>query len=106
MSGPGAQGGAEMKMILMMADAERWPAIRDELNAMRVPGYSALPVIEGAGATGIHAGDRVHPGGLVAVFIVEPEGAADALFDDLARRRDAAGDRVSRLFLIPVMRQA
>lgn len=95
-----------MKMILMMADAARWPAIRDELHQMGVPGYSALPVIEGAGATGTHAGDRVHPGGLIAVFIVEPENSAEAVFDDLVRRRDAAGDRVSRLFLIPVARQA
>lgn len=95
-----------MKMILMMADAARWPAIREELHELRVPGYSALPVIEGAGATGTHAGDRVHPGGLVAVFIVEPEDSAEALFADLVRRRDAANDRVSRLFLIPVARQA
>jgi len=105
MSGSSGEGAA-MKMILMMADAARWPAIREELHSMRVPGYSALPVLEGAGSTGTHSGDRVHPGGLVAVFIVEPEGAADALFDDLARRRDAAGDRITRLFLIPVARQA
>ena len=95
-----------MKMILVMADAARWPEVRDWLHELQVPGYSAFPVIEGAGASGTHAGDRVHPGGLVAVFTVVPEESAEAVFDDLVRRRDAADDRVSRLFLIPVARQA
>jgi hypothetical protein len=93
-------------MILMMADAGRWPAIREELAALGAPGYSAIPVLEGAGKTGIHTGDRVHPGGLVAVFIVEPDEEAGRLFDQLTRRRDAAQDRVSRLFLLPVEREA
>jgi hypothetical protein len=95
-----------VKMILMMADAGRWPAIREELAALGAPGYSAIPVLEGAGKTGIHTGDRVHPGGLVAVFIVEPDEEASRLFDQLTRRRDAAQDRVSRLFLLPVEREA
>ncbi len=95
-----------MKMVLMMADAGRWPAIRDELHELGAPGYSAVPVLEGAGRTGLHAGDRVHPGGLVAVFIVEPDEAATHLFEELARRRDAAQDRVSRLYLLPVEREA
>jgi hypothetical protein len=95
-----------MKMILMMADAARWPAIREELNDLGAPGYSAIPVLEGAGRTGVHAGDRVHPGGLVAVFIVEPDAEAGRLFDALTRRRDDAGDRVSRLYLLPVEREA
>jgi Nitrogen regulatory protein P-II len=95
-----------MKMILMMADAARWPVIREELTTLGAPGYSAIPVLEGAGRTGVHAGDRVHPGGLVAVFIVEPDAPANRLFDELTRRRDAAEDRVSRLFLLPVERES
>lgn len=95
-----------MKMILIMADASRFDAIRAELAELRAPGYSALPVIEGAGRTGVHAGDRVHPGGLVALFVVEPADSAHALFDELVRRRDAAGDRVTRFYLLPVERQA
>ena len=95
-----------MKMILMMADAARWPAIREELGALGAPGYSAVPVLEGAGRTGVHAGDRVHPGGLIGVFIVEPDEEAKRLFEELVRRRDAAQDRISRLFLLPVEREA
>ena len=95
-----------MKMILMMADAGRWPAIREEIQALGAPGYSAIPVLEGAGRTGVHAGDRIHPGGLVAVFIVEPDPPATQMFESLVRQRDAARDRVSRLYLLPVEREA
>ena len=95
-----------MKMILMLADSDRWPAIRDDLREAGASGYSAMPVLEGAGKTGTHAGDRVHPGGLVLVFVIEPDETAVPLFERLARRRDEAADRVSRLFLVPVERQA
>lgn len=95
-----------MKMILLTADASRFEAIRDDLRELRAAGYTALPVIEGAGRSGLHAGDRVHPGGLVAVMVVESDKQASPLFDELVRRRDAAGDTVTRLFLVPVERQA
>jgi len=95
-----------MKMILLMADAGRFDAIRRDLRDLRAAGYTALPVIEGAGRSGLHAGDRVHPGGLVALMVVETDDHADPLFEELVRRRDAAGDRVTRLFLVPVERQA
>ena len=95
-----------MRMIVMIADAARFDAIRGELRELRAAGYTALPVLEGAGRTGLHAGDRVHPGGLVAVMAVESDHRAGPLFEELVRRRDAAGDRVTRLFLVPVERQA
>lgn len=95
-----------MKLILILADAARFDAIRADLAQLRASGYSALPVIEGAGRTGIHAGDRVHPGGVVALIVVEPEKTAAALFEELVRRRDAASDKVTRFFVLPVDRQA
>ena len=95
-----------MKMILMMADAARLDAIRHDLRELRASGHTALPVIEGADRTGLHAGDRAHPGALVAVMVVEPGDRVNTLFDELVRRRDAAGDQVTRLFLVPVERQA
>ena len=95
-----------MKMILLLADSERWPAIRDDLHAAGASGYSAMPVLEGAGRTGTHAGDRVHPGALVAVFVIESDETAARLFEGLVKRRDETRDRVSRFFLIPVERQA
>ena len=95
-----------MKMILMLADAARIDAIRRDLQELRPSGYTAFPVLEGAGRSGLHAGDRVHPGALVAVMVVESRDRVDPLFGELVRRRDAAGDRVTRLFLVPVERQA
>jgi hypothetical protein len=95
-----------MKMILIVADAARLDPIRRDLAALDAPGYTAWAVSEGAGRTGLHTGDRVHPGALATLFVVEAEPQATALFEELVRRRDAAGDRITRLFLAPVERQA
>ncbi len=95
-----------MKLVLVIADADRFDAIKRDLAELKAPGYSAVPVLEGAGRTGLHAGDRVHPGGLVSLFIVAPDDEAGVLFDQLVRRRDAAKDPVTRFFLLPVERQA
>jgi nitrogen regulatory protein PII len=94
-----------MKMTMMYADAARLPAVREDLAALGAPGYSVIPVVEGSGRTGSHSGDRVHPGALALVMVVAEDAAADHLFDELVRRRDARGDGISRLFLVPVERQ-
>ncbi len=95
-----------MKMVLMYADVARLPAVREDLTTLGVPGYTVIPVAEGGGRTGIHAGDRVHPGALALVTVIDEDAAADRLFEEMARRRDARGDEVSLLFLMPVERQA
>lgn len=95
-----------MKMIWMVADAARLAAIREELHELGARGYSVCPVTEGSGRTGHHAGDRIHPGGLVALVIVDQDAAALRLFDELVSRRDKAGDTVTRLFMLPVEREA
>jgi Nitrogen regulatory protein P-II len=93
-------------MILVMADAARFDQVKHDLVELGAAGYSALPVIEGAGRTGLHTGDRVHPGGLVALFAVAEDGQATSMFEKLVTRRNAAGDTITRLFLLPVDRQA
>jgi nitrogen regulatory protein PII len=95
-----------MKLIMMFADAARVDVVRKDLAELGAPGYTVLPVAEGGGRTGIHTGDRVHPGALALVMVIDEDEPAVRLFDDLARRRDAHGDVLSRLFLIPVERQA
>jgi nitrogen regulatory protein PII len=94
-----------MKMVLIMADAARIDALRQALSALGAPGYTVLPVAEGGGRTGVHTGDRVHPGALALVMVVDEDAPATRLFDELVRRRDAMGDDVSKLFLMPVERQ-
>jgi nitrogen regulatory protein PII len=95
-----------MKMLLMMADAARLGSVKSDLEELGAPGWTIMPVSEGAGRTGIHAGDRVHPGALALVIAVDTDARADALFDGMAVRRRRDGDEMSRLFLLPVERQA
>ena len=93
-------------MLLAIVDAARVQSLRRSLHEGGAPGHTELPVVEGAGRTGLHTGDRVHPGALVAVFAVVEDMAAAALFEKLTNERDAAGDRVTRFFVLPVERQA
>ena len=51
-----------MKMILVIADAARVDEFSRYCMDLGCGGYTMLPVIQGAGRTGVHAGDRVHPG--------------------------------------------
>jgi hypothetical protein len=93
-------------MILVIADASHVDLLRRVLKGAGVPGYTELPVVEGAGRTGVHAGDRVHPGALAILFTVVADDAATPLFEALVKERDAAGDRVTRFFVLPIERQA
>ena len=95
-----------MKLVMMMADASRVDALRSDLATLGAPGYTVIPIAEGGGRTGIHTGDRVHPGSLALVMVVDEDARADRLFDELAKRVRAQGDDISRLFLMPVERQA
>lgn len=95
-----------MKMIMIYADASRLEAVRRNLKELSAPGYTVLAVEEGAGKTGVHTGDRVHPGSLALVMVIEEDARAEELFDELVRRRDAYDDHMSKLFMVPVLRQA
>ncbi len=95
-----------MKMILIYADATRLEAVRRCLKELNAPGYTVIPIEEGAGATGVHTGDRIHPGALALVMVIVDDAMADPMFDELVRRRDGVGDHMSKLFMMPVLRQA
>ena len=94
-----------MKMLLGIVDAARVDGLRRVLNDSNVPGYTELPVVEGVGRTGIHAGDRVHPGALLAVFTIVDDEASSGLFESLGRHRDETGDGITRFFVLPVERE-
>ena len=70
-----------MKLIMMFADAARVDVIRKDLAELGAPGYTVLPVAEGGGRTGIHTGDRVHPGALALVMVIDEDAPATQLFD-------------------------
>ena len=94
-----------MKLLWVVADVARLEAVQQVLRDGGASGWTVAPVLEGVGRTGVHSGDRVHPGGLVNLFCVAEDVSAATLFDAVVRSRDAAGDRVTRLFLLPVERQ-
>ena len=95
-----------MKLLWIVADAARLGDVQRTLREHGAPGWTVSPVIEGSGRTGVHSADRVHPGGLVNLLCVADDAAASVLFDAVVRARDAAEDSVTRLFLLPVERQA
>lgn len=95
-----------MKLLWIVADAARLPEFRRALAEFGAPGYTALPVMEGAGRTGLHAADRVHPGALTSLVVVAEDDEAGRLFDRVRAWRDERDDSVTRLFLLPVERQA
>ena len=95
-----------MKMILMAADAARLPELRAKLKELGACGYSILPMLEGCGETGVHTGDRVHPGALVMAMVVAPDEQAAKIFDAVVGWRDECEDKLTKLFLVPVERQA
>lgn len=94
-----------MKMVLGIVDAARVDGVRRLLDDSNVPGYTELPVVEGVGRTGIHAGDRVHPGALIAVFTIVDDDTSSGLFESLVRHRDATNDGITRFFVLPVERE-
>ena len=95
-----------MKLLWVVVDAGRLTGMQDVLRAAGASGWTVSPVLEGSGRTGVHSGDRVHPGALVNLFCVADDALASRLFDDVRAARDAAGDVITRLFLLPVERQA
>jgi nitrogen regulatory protein PII len=95
-----------MKLLWIVADAARLADVQRTLRDHGAPGWTVSPVLEGAGRTGVHRADRVHPGALVNVFSVAADEVAHGLFEAVLHARDAAEDPVTRLFLLPVERQA
>jgi nitrogen regulatory protein PII len=95
-----------MKLVWVVADAARLEAVKHTLAAAGAAGWTVMAVEEGAGRTGVHAGDRVHPGALISVVVVADDALAPRLFEAVTTDRDAVGDRVTRVFQLPVERLA
>ena len=93
-------------MLMIFADANRFEAVKRDLMELGAPGYSAIPVIEGSGRTGLHSGDREHPGSLIALFAVASDDQVEGMFDLIKEKRDQAGDVITRIFMLPVEKQS
>jgi len=91
-----------MNLIVVFTDDWAAPELeRALLEEHR--GFTVLPTLVGSGKTGLHAGDRVHPGASAVVVTVvadeEKESAIAAI--TAARDRAGAGDS-TRIFVTRV----
>ena len=70
-----------MKMLFLVTDSEYEPHCMNTLREKGVTGYTVIPQVWGAGASGMKRGDRVHPGASVVVVSVVPDEAVSGLMD-------------------------
>lgn len=91
-----------MPMLVVVTDADAMPAFKRALVESGDRGFTVLPTVSGRGRSGLHAGDRVHPGHSSLLFLVVPEEDAPAAIGLLraVRDREQAAAR-TRIFSVP-----
>ena len=91
-----------MRMLVVVTEPEAVREIERGLLAGGHAGFTVMPNAWGSGRTGIHAGDRVHPGGTSVLFAVVPDEAAEGAVTAIRQARDGAHAReVTRIFSVP-----
>ena len=91
-----------MSMLVVVTDSAAMPAFERALVENGDRGFTVLPTVSGRGRSGMHTGDRVHPGASSLLFLVLPEeDTASALRLLLAvRDREQVGD-TTKIFSVP-----
>ncbi len=91
-----------MPMVLVVTDSDAMAAFERELLEKTTLGFTVVPRAMGRGRSGVHAGDRVHPGGTSMLFVVVPPELANSTTALLRGVRDVEGvaDR-TRLYVLP-----
>jgi hypothetical protein len=89
-------------MLVVVTDSEAMPAFERALVENGDHGFTVVPTVSGRGRRGLHAGDRVHPGGSSLLFLVLPEEDAVTALALLraVRDREHVGD-TTRIFSVP-----
>ncbi len=89
-------------MLVVVTDSDAMPAFERALVESGDRGFTVVPTVTGRGRSGLHAGDRVHPGGSSLLLLVVPEedtaGALRLLRE--VRDREHAGER-TKIFSVP-----
>jgi hypothetical protein len=62
-----------MPMLVVVTDSDAMPAFERALIESGDLGFTVVPTVWGRGRSGMHAGDRVHPGGSSLLFLVASE---------------------------------
>ena len=91
-----------MTMLVVVADSEAMPAFERALVDSGDHGFTVVPTVSGRGRSGLHAGDRVHPGGSSVLFLVLPAEEEEATVNMLraVRDRENLAD-TTRIFSVP-----
>ncbi len=91
-----------MRLLLVVTDPGAVGPIERGLMGRGQTGFTVIPQAWGSGRTGLHTGDRVHPGGTSVLFTVVPDAAAPGALSAIREARDAAGARdLTRIFSLP-----
>jgi hypothetical protein len=91
-----------MPMFVVVSDPDALPVFERALVEAGDLGFTVVPEAWGRGRHGLHAGDRIHPGGSSVLFMVVPERDVPAVGTLLrgVRERDPS-TRESKVFLVP-----
>jgi hypothetical protein len=94
-------------MLVVVADSDAMPAFERALVDSGDHGFTVVPTVSGRGRSGLHAGDRVHPGGSSVLFLVvrdEDEQAAVSVLRAV-RDRENVSD-TTRIFSVPAVERS
>jgi len=91
-----------MTMLVVVADSDAMPAFERALVDSGDHGFTVVPTVSGRGRSGLHAGDRVHPGGSSVLFVVLPDEDEETTVNVLraVRDRENVAD-TTRIFSVP-----
>jgi hypothetical protein len=91
-----------MRMLLVITDTDAMREFERALLEDGDRGFTVAPRVYGRGRSGMHAGDRVHPGASSMLFTVVPEKDLDETLGVLRAARDRAGAAgVTKIYSIP-----
>jgi hypothetical protein len=91
-----------MRMLIVVTDPEAVREMERGLLAGGHHGFTVVPNAWGSGRTGLHTGDRVHPGGTSVLFSVVPDEAVAGVVAAIRQARDRAhAAEVTRVFSVP-----
>lgn len=93
-----------MPMLVVVTDSDAMPAFERALVDAGDLGFTVVPTVSGRGRSGLHAGDRVHPGASSVLFVVLPDTDTGRTLATLRGVRDGehVGDR-TRIFTLPAI---
>jgi hypothetical protein len=91
-----------MRMLLVITDEGAMRELERALLEGGERGFTIAPRVYGRGKSGMHAGDRVHPGASSMLFTVVPESDLDETLGLLRAARDRAGAAaVTKIYSLP-----